>query len=446
MSASPMSSHQAGDHGVDSGDADRHVRHLADDVTRDIADRVAAHVDPARLLDSIQTLASFGARADGGVDRPALSPVDLDARAWLVERASALGCEVHVDACANLFFRRPGAHDVPPVVTGSHADTQPTGGKLDGCYGVLAGMEVLATLAALDIRTHYPVDVVVWTNEEGTRFQPGAMGSSAYVEPSRLAQYLPVTDADCVPLADAIDAHTRALPGLTARSLAAPMRAFVELHIEQGPLLEMAGAPLGIVDGIQGVRWYDIRCEGMAAHAGTTPMAARRDAMTLACAVRAELEAIALSLGGEHTRVTFGRWSVTPNAINTIASQVTFSVDFRHPDPTVLARFDDALAQCVVRHGVSARALFQHAPVAFHPDVLGHVEQACASVCGPVPRLTSGAFHDAMYLAQHCPTAMLFVPSRGGISHNPAEATDDAHLVLGARALAHCITTLSHPF
>ncbi|AJP59436.1 Zn-dependent hydrolase [Pandoraea vervacti] len=419
---------------------------MAHDVTCEIAARVAAHIDPARLLDSIETLASFGARADGGVDRPALSPVDLEARTWLVARAKALGCEVYVDACANLSFRRPGLHDVPPVVTGSHADTQPTGGKLDGCYGVLAGLEVLATLAALDIRTHYPVEVVVWTNEEGTRFQPGAMGSSAYVEPDRLTQYLSASDTAGVPLAHAIDTHARALPGLATRALGAPMRAFVELHIEQGPLLEMAGAPLGIVDGIQGVRWYDVTCEGQAAHAGTTPMAARRDAMTLACAVRAELEHLAFSLGGEHTRVTFGRWSVTPNAINTIASEVTFSVDFRHPDPTVLMRFDEGLAQCVARNGVSMRSLFQHAPVAFHADVIKHVEQACLSVAGDTPHLTSGAFHDAMYLARHCPTAMLFVPSRGGISHNPAEATDDAHLVLGARALAHCLTTLSHPF
>lgn len=412
---------------------------------RTLAAQVAKHVDPARLLASIATLASFGARDDGGVNRPALSETDLRARAWLIDQARALGCDIHVDDCANLFFRRAGTEDLPPVVTGSHADTQPTGGKLDGCYGVLAGLEVLAALADAGVRTRHPVDVVVWTNEEGTRFQPGAMGSSAFVDPARLPRYLAATDAAGVTLATAIDAHRNALPGLSPREAAAPMQAFVELHIEQGPLLEMAGAPLGVVDGIQGVSWYDVHCAGSAAHAGTTPMAARRDAMSLACAVRAEIEALASDLGGDLTRVTFGRWSIVPNAINTIASNVTFSIDFRHPDPAVLDAFDRALAQCVTRHGVRAEALFVNPPVAFDASVLTHVREACDTLSDKVPTLTSGAFHDAMYLARHCPTAMLFVPSRDGISHNPAEATDDAHLVLGARALAHCIASLSQP-
>lgn len=408
----------------------------------DAASTVAAHVDPARLLRSIETLASFGARSDGGVDRPALSERDLDARRYLIDRATELGCTVTTDACANLFIRRPGSENLAPVMTGSHADTQPSGGKLDGCYGVLAGIECIAALNDAGVRTRRPLDVVVWTNEEGTRFQPGAMGSSAFVQPALMERYRAVSDANGVTLAEALDAHASAFPSLTARAERTPAHACIELHIEQGPQLELADLPLGIVSGIQGVRWYAVTCNGVAAHAGTTPMPARRDAMTLAIAVRAGIDAFAHTLGLADTRVTFGRWSVTPNSINTIASCVTFTVDFRHPDERVLAAFDQQIAQCAQRHGVALEALFSHAPVDFAPALLTRLSEAAGALDAPTMTLTSGAFHDAMYLAQHCPTAMLFVPSRDGISHNPLEHTDDDYLVLGTRALAHCLTAL----
>ena len=408
----------------------------------DDALRAAHHIDDARLLASIEALATFGARSDGGVNRPALSATDLDARRYLIERAHALGCTVSSDACANLFIRRPGIDDAPPVITGSHIDTQPSGGKLDGCYGVLAGFECIAALNDAGIRTRRPLEVAIWTNEEGTRFAPGAMGSSAYVEPSRLPAYLDAADAEGVTLRAALESHRRAFPELTLRNGSKPAHAFVELHIEQGPQLENADVPLGVVTGIQGVRWYEFHCKGVAAHAGTTPMPMRRDAMTLAVTLRASIEEMAASLGGEHTRITFGRWSVTPNSINTIPSDVTFSVDFRHPDAHVLDAFDALVAACARRHGAQITPLFTHAPVQFDATVLAHIDAACRALDAQALRLTSGAFHDAMYLAQHCPTAMLFVPSRDGISHNPAEATDAHHLVLGARALAHTLTTL----
>ncbi|ACC75145.1 M20 family metallo-hydrolase [Paraburkholderia phymatum] len=408
----------------------------------DVARRAAESIDETRLLASIETLAAFGARPDGGVNRPALSATDLDARRYLVERAHALGCAVSTDACANLFIRRPGIDDAPPVMTGSHIDTQPSGGKLDGCYGVLAGLECIAALNDAGLSTRRPLDVAIWTNEEGTRFAPGAMGSSAFVEPARMPTYLDAADAGGVTLRAALESHRRTLPELPSRGDAPPAHAFVELHIEQGPQLENADVPLGVVTGIQGVRWYAFHCEGVAAHAGTTPMPMRRDAMTLAVALRASLEEIAVSLGGEHTRVTFGRWSVTPNSINTIPSDVTFSVDFRHPDAHVLDTFDTLVAACARRHGARIAPLFAHTPVRFDCEVLARLDAACRALDAPALRLTSGAFHDAMYLAQHCPTAMLFVPSRDGISHNPAEATDARHLVLGARALAHTLTTL----
>lgn len=414
------------------------TRHRHDSVAR----AASAHVDSSRLLGAIEALAAFGARSDGGVDRPALSPLDIDARRHLVDRAHALGCTVTTDGCANLFIRRPGTEDIAPVITGSHIDTQPTGGKLDGCYGVLAGIECIAALNDACIETHRPLEVAIWTNEEGTRFQPGAMGSSAYVDPALLERYREASDASGVTLAAALDAHRQAFPALALRDSRPAAHAFIELHIEQGPLLELAQMPLGVVSGIQGVRWYAITCEGIAAHAGTTPMQARHDAMTLAVAVRAEIEAFATALGEEHTRVTFGRWSVTPNAINTIAASVTFTVDFRHPDGKVLAAFDRQLACCLERHGAALEPLFSHAPVHFDDALVAHLTDTCAALDAPALTLTSGAFHDAMYLARHCPTAMLFVPSRGGISHNPLESTSDYHLVLGTRALAHCLATL----
>lgn len=402
----------------------------------------ASYIDASRLLESIETLALFGAREDGGVDRPALSPADIDARRFLVNRAVALGCTVHTDACANLFFRRSGLEDLSPVMTGSHVDTQPTGGKLDGCYGVLAGFECLAALNDAGIRTRRPLEVAAWTNEEGTRFQPGAMGSSAFVDPALIGRYGHAKDSDGISLDNALAAHREAFPSLETRVIEESAHAFIELHIEQGPLLELANVPLGVVTGIQGVRWYAVRCKGVAAHAGTTPMHARHDAMTLAVCIRAEIAAFAHQLGGNDTRITFGRWTVLPNSINTIASEATFTIDFRHPSPAVLHSFDAQLAHCLARHAVTSEALFVHPPVDFAPAVIQRVADACDALGAPSLSITSGAFHDAMYLAKHCPSAMLFVPSRGGISHNPLEATDDDHLVLGARALAHCLVHL----
>ena len=404
--------------------------------------KAASCIDASRLLESIETLARFGAREDGGVNRPALSPIDLEARRFLIDRATRLGCTVRTDACANLFFRRPGLEDLPPVMTGSHVDTQPTGGKLDGSYGVLAGFECVAALNDAGIRTRRPLEVVAWTNEEGTRFQPGAMGSSAFVDPALIERYGQAKDADGISLDSALAAHREAFPSLETRITERAAHAFVELHIEQGPLLELANVPLGVVKGIQGVRWYAVRCKGVAAHAGTTPMHARHDAMTLAVCIRAEISAFAYQLGGDDTRITFGRWTVLPNSINTIASDVTFSVDFRHPNPAVLHAFDRQLAACVAHHAVTSEALFMHPPVDFAPAVIQRVADACHALGASSLSITSGAFHDAMYLAKHCPSAMLFVPSRGGISHNPQEATDDDHLVLGARTLAHCLVHL----
>ncbi|TFY86136.1 Zn-dependent hydrolase [Pseudomonas nabeulensis] len=401
----------------------------------------ALAVSSTRLQGLLDTLATFGPGAHGGMNRQALSEEDFAARAWLIDQARALGCSVFTDGCANLFLRREGRENLPPVMTGSHIDTQPTGGTLDGCYGVMAGLECLHALHEANVRTRRPIEVVVWTNEEGSRFSPGAMGSSAYVEPERLAAYRNNLDKDGVSVGQALDAHTLRFADIPQRGKLAT-HAFVELHIEQGPVLEQADIPLGVVSGIQGVRWYQVRCTGASAHAGTTPHAMRNDAMLLAMNTVRHIDALADTLAGADKRLTFGRWNVFPNAINTIAGEVTFSIDFRHADPAVLAAFDAQLSACLPATA-ELTSLFSHAPTAFDPKVLSVLEQACDASGLAWQTLRSGAFHDAMYLAEHCPTAMLFVPSRDGISHNPLEFTEPTQLLAGAQALAWSLVALA---
>lgn len=406
-----------------------------------IADDAMHAVSSTRLQKLLDTLASFGPGKDGGMNRQALSEEDFQARAWLINEAKKLDCQVWTDACANLFIRREGREDLPPVMTGSHIDTQPTGGTLDGCYGVMAGLECLYALQDADIRTRRPIEVVVWTNEEGSRFSPGAMGSSAYVNPARLMAYRSNLDATGVSVGEALDAHARRFAELPLREKIAT-HAFVELHIEQGPVLEQAGISLGVVSGIQGVRWYQVRCIGASAHAGTTPTHMRRDALLLAMGSLGRIDTLAEGLAGEDKRLTFGRWNVQPNAINTIAGEATFSIDFRHADPAVLDAFDAGLSACLPADA-ELTTLFTHAPTAFDPGVINVLEKACDATGLAQLSIRSGAFHDAMYLAGHCPTAMLFVPSRAGISHNPLEFTEPAQLEAGVRALAWSLVSLA---
>ncbi|GAA4031659.1 M20 family metallo-hydrolase [Actimicrobium antarcticum] len=414
-----------------------------------VAERAQDHVNNDRLQAAIAALARFGGRDDGGVARETLTEIDLASRRHLIDLARALGCEVSIDDCANLFFRRRGSTDLPPVLTGSHGDTQPVGGKLDGAYGVLAGLEVIAALNDAGITTLRPIDVVAWTNEEGSRFGPGAMGSSAYVEPARLAQYRESLDRNQISFGSALDAALAAVADVPRRPMQQPMAACVELHIEQGPVLERASVPLGVVTGIQAVRWFEVTCTGMAAHAGTTPMDERADAMAAAVGIAQRLYSLAAREATSQLRLTLGRWQVGPNSINTIPGKVTFSVDVRCVDDAVLARFEHTLRTMTQaadwRGSMTVACIFQRAPTLFPDGMLRLIEQACTRASQSPPlRLTSGAFHDAMYLAEHCPTAMIFVPSKGGISHNAAEETAPHELLLGVQALAYTVAALAN--
>lgn len=417
----------------------------------DTAAQASACVNHERLQTRIAALAQFGAREDGGVARQTLTDADLAARRHLIQEAQALGCDVATDDCANLYFRRAGDEALPAILTGSHVDTQPAGGKLDGAYGVVAALEAVAALNDAGIRTRHPIEVVAWTNEEGCRFGPGAMGSSAFTDARRLAEFLPARDAQGTSFGEALARAHAMFSDIPRTPLERKLSAYVELHIEQGPVLEDKHVPLGVVTGIQGVRWYRITCRGKASHAGTTPMQQRADAMVAAIGIAQKLHEQALHSDRE-LRVTLGHWEVASNSINTIADQVVFTVDARCPDEAALDQFEarlDALVRDWPWPGSThAECFFKKAPTRFPAAMLDIVGQACDQVsrqahCAAPLRLSSGAFHDAMYLAQHCPSAMIFVPSIDGVSHHPAEATAPEDLTLGARALASTLVLLS---
>lgn len=415
----------------------------------ELARKIAGSVSGARLVASLRTLAAIGGRPDGGVARETLTDADLQARRHLVELARTRGWKVSVDPCANLFFRREGTRpELPPVLSGSHIDSQPAGGWLDGVYGVMAGIEVLLALDDAGIATEHSIEICAWTNEEGSRFAPGAMGSSTFVKPSVWEDLRGVRDAAGIPFEDACNRALADLdPAVVRGDWQRPIAAYIEAHIEQGPVLEAARVPLGVVTGIQGVRWFTVDVHGVAGHAGTVPRALRADAMQVA--INKAQAVLDLATEDDRIRLTVGRWIAQPNSINTIAGEVRFTIDLRHPEEATLERLETKLrallespdSPCRIEVG---RTLCQP-PTQFDSVIVETIARACNRTGAGSQRLISGAFHDAMHLARHCPSAMLFVPSREGISHNPREDTDPVDLHLGAQALAIALTELAGP-
>lgn len=406
-------------------------------------------VSAEQLWADLRELAKLGARSDGGVGRLALDDNDIAARRWLVCQARALGASAHVDAAGNLFLRLAGTDpDALPIVTGSHIDSQPAGGAYDGAYGVVAGLAVLRALHQTDTRTTRPIEVVAWTNEEGVRFTPGCSGSSCFTGVADLAATRALTDSDGVTFGDAVDQCLQQMQAddVARRPLGTPMHRFVELHIEQGPVLERANLPIGIVEGIQGVSWFEVTVAGVANHAGTTPRAARADAMEAAVELAQKLRVLARD-AEDVTRFTIGRWSVSPDSINTIPDQVTFTIDLRHPQAATLDALEDAFEKLVAkpagRCSATLKRLSRIDPVAFPQDLVTQLATAVNAIELPAMRMTSGAFHDAIHLAAHCPTAMLFIPCKDGVSHHPSESITSEQAMQGARALAACVLALS---
>jgi N-carbamoyl-L-amino-acid hydrolase len=411
------------------------------------AARAADGIDEARLWQRHMAMARFGARADGGVDRQALSEEDIAARRQLIGWAEARGFACAVDPIGNLFVRREGRErDLPPVLTGSHLDSQPTGGKFDGAYGVLAGLEALEALEDLSLSTRRPIEAVAWTNEEGSRFQPGAMGSAAFVGRVQLDALRATVDRAGTRLGAALDQTLAATPSAARRALGFPVAAYVESHIEQGPLLEADGKVIGAVTGIQGSRWFAVEVTGEEAHAGTTPLKARKDALKAATAMVAALESL-MDDAHDIVRFTVGRFEVSPNSPNTVPGRVFFTIDFRHPDPAVLQRLGDRIeATCRGQArgcAVTVTPTFDAPPTDFTPEIVALVSAAAARLGLPHRDIFSGAFHDAKFLAEIAPTGMIFVPCARGISHNPAESAKPADLAAGARVLAEVLAELA---
>ncbi|MFQ6024594.1 MAG: M20 family metallo-hydrolase [Acidiferrobacterales bacterium] len=420
----------------------------ADDATRKRISIVANYVDRDRLWQRHMEMAEIGGLANHGVNRQALSVEDIAARARLISWAQVRGFEIAVDSMANLFIRRSGLQaDAAPVLTGSHMDTQPLGGRFDGIYGVLAGLEVLEALEQTDIQTKRPIELVAWTNEEGSRFTSGAMGSMVFTGARRLEDCLNVQDSNGVLLRDALAETLAATPNAVKRELNFEIAAYVEAHIEQGPRLERAGLQIGVVTGIQGCRWFDVEVLGETAHAGTAPLAHRRDALQAALTIVHALNEL-MADETDTIRFTVGRFDVLPNSPNSVANYVSFSIDFRHPDAAVLERVGDAIAPtcsaAASRCQVKVTPTFEYAPSGFDPDVIASIEKAAGRLDLNFMKLPSGAFHDAAFLNDRCPTGMIFVPCEKGISHSPAENANPDDLAAGAKVLAATLIDLAN--
>ena len=408
----------------------------------------AAAVDEARLWSRQMTMAEIGATANGGVNRAALSHEDRAARRLMVEWAGDLGFELATDGIANLYVRKPGRRaDAAPVVTGSHLDSQPRGGKFDGAYGVVGGFEALEAIARAGVETERPIDLVAWTNEEGGRFQPGCMGSAVFAGVLPLEDQLGIVDREGVTLADALAETLASTPGLPLRPFGHPFAAYVEAHIEQGPRLEDEGTTIGAVTGIQGLYWYTVEVTGEEAHAGTTPLRGRSDALKAAVAMVGALEEL-MADESDTVRFTVGRFECGPGSPSTVPSSALFTIDFRHPDPAVIARIRPEIEPLCRANArgctVSVTPTIDNAPLVFDPALIEMVEGYAARLGHSAMRLPSGAGHDAGHVAHLCPTGMIFVPCERGLSHNEAENATPADLAAGARTLAACLVDLAN--
>lgn len=413
----------------------------------DVQDAVD-RVDRERLWQRLTEMAKIGSIPGGGVNRAAFSREDIAARKLLISWARAHNFTVAMDAIGNLFIRRAGNDPhAAPVMTGSHMDSQPRGGRFDGIYGVLAGLEALEAMEHAGVKTRHPVELVAWSNEEGGRFSPCTMGSAVYTGVKLLNDFLDVKDNEGIALKDALAQTLAATPGAEKRELNASAAAYIETHIEQGPLLEQEGKTIGVVTGIQGLRWFNVEVFGETAHAGTTPVSTRKDALREAIAAINALHELTRD-ASDTLRFTVGRMLVTPNSPNSVPSHVMFSVDVRHPDPAMIARLGDAVEPTVrktVKHcSVKVTPTLHDDPCAFDPAVVNCVERAAQALKLAHRRMPSGASHDAMYMARVCPSGMIFVPCEKGISHNEAENAKPEDLAAGARVLTAALLELAN--
>jgi len=399
-------------------------------------------INPQRLWTSLMELAKIGATDKGGVKRLALTELDRQGRDLVVRWARDEGLQITVDAIGNVFMRREGANPaLPPVVTGSHIDTQPTGGKFDGNYGVLAGLEVVRTLNEHGIQTEAPIEVAFWTNEEGSRFVPVMMGSGVFCGAFSLETAYAARDVDGKSVGDELERIGYRGPQTPGDH---PIGAYFETHIEQGPVLEDEDKVIGVVPAVMGLSWYDCTVTGMEAHAGPTPMHLRRDALQVSTTIMQEVVAIAKRYP-PYGRGTVGMVQVFPNSRNVIPGQVKFSIDLRNVNDELLNTMHDEITVFVERTRLESGLAIQlervsyYPPCPFHPDCVDAVRKATAKLGYSTMDVVSGAGHDAIYVARLAPAGMIFVPCKDGISHNEIEDAQPAHLEAGCNVLLHAM-------
>ena len=401
-------------------------------------------IDGKRLWDSLMSFSEIGATPKGGVRRLTLTDVDKRGRDKFRSECEALGLTVRVDAIGNMFARRPGRDpNRLPVLFGSHLDSQPSGGKFDGALGAIGGLEVMRTLSDLGIVTAAPLEMVNWTDEEGSRFGHSLMGSGVWSGVFSLDKAYALTDTEGVPVETALDSI-----GYRGAEPAAAFKAdaYFELHIEQGPILEREGKQIGIVTGAQALVWYDAVTIGRDSHAGTTPPSARKDA--LVCAARIiDLVDRMMRAGGEDGRGTVGQLLVSPNSRNVVPGAVRFSVEFRHPSDAEVDHLDSEFppaaqaiaAACAVK--LDLTTLFKIPAQPFDTSCVDLVRQGAAKLGYSTREIVSGAGHDAVYVARHVPTAMIFTPCKDGLSHNEAESIEPGEAEAGCQVLFEAVVT-----
>jgi len=397
-------------------------------------------VDGERLWRSLMDLARIGATPKGGVKRITLTDLDRQGRDRFVEWCKAAGMTVRVDAIGNIFARRPGAdNSLPPVMTGSHLDTQPSGGKFDGAYGVLAGLEVVRRLNELGLQTRAPIEIAAWTNEEGSRFVPTMMGSGVFTSVYTAEKMHAQKDVDGVSVGDALKAI-----GYQGDAKPQKVGAYFEAHIEQGPVLENTKTTIGAVQGALGQRWFDVEVTGQDSHAGPTPMELRKDALLAASRLVIEVNRVARTYP-DNARATVGHLRVSPNSRNVVPGAVSMTFDVRNAkDETLLAMVEDLKksakaieAEC--RVAIDVKEVLYFAPSHFDPKLVESVRASAKALGLSCRDIVSGAAHDAVYLNRVAPTAMIFVPCEGGLSHNELENARPDEIAAGASVLINAI-------
>ncbi|MDH3631555.1 MAG: Zn-dependent hydrolase [Gammaproteobacteria bacterium] len=404
-------------------------------------------VDGQRLWDSIMAIGEIGPGEQGGSCRLALTDEDCEGRNLFIRWCEEIGCSIRIDDMGNIFARRAGrSNDLAPVVAGSHLDTQPHGGKFDGIYGVLAALEALRTLHDNNVTTEAPVEAVVWTNEEGSRFAPAMIASGVYAGLFEKDYAWAITDSDGKSLGDELK-RIGYMGDMTCGSN--PIGALLEAHIEQGPILETENRQIGVVIGGQGQRWFDLTLKGQDSHAGSTPMPGRRDALVAAAEIISMVKLLALEYA-PYGVGTVGQMSVMPNSRNTIPGEVFLTVDIRNPDDAVLAemtqKFKVCVTDCVNELGVECdiEEIWHCPPVKFDTTCIAAVEHAAQTLGYSNQRIVSGAGHDACQVCQVAPTSMIFVPCAGGLSHNEQESAEPEDLEAGCNVLLHAMLALAN--